>query len=272
LSSGQKPGGAYNGFFLDIEYRFLFTRIASVKYTDIIGKTLNGITVQEIKSKDLNGNWICLCKCHCGNMFSTTYGHLTSKKCPKKSCGCIARKYPFLDLTNKRFGRLVAIERINSETVDSVWKCKCDCGNYKDVILHHLNGPKRSRVRSCGCLSKDFKSWEFTTRRKRVFEFNGYRFRSGYEYIYARFLSRSKIKWEYEPKTFLISGRGYTPDFYLPDTDEWVEVKGFWFPGAFEKCSKFKTELNLKLRFILEDDILKIKPNYYDWLKSIPIG
>ncbi len=58
-----------------------------------------------------------------------------------------------VDLTGKKFGRLVAIEP-TSEREDGkiIWKFKCDCG--KTVLL---NGSRVSRlqIKSCGCLLID---------------------------------------------------------------------------------------------------------------------
>lgn len=59
--------------------------------------------------------------------------------------------------------------------------------------------------------------------------------RSSWESAYAEFLDNKKIKWNYEPKTFILkSGKAYTPDFYLQDTNEWIEVKG-WFTETHKK-------------------------------------
>ena len=57
-------------------------------------------------------------------------------------------------------------------------------------------------------------------------------FRSSYEANYARFMNFSKIAWEYEAKTFWFDEikrgtRSYTPDFFLPATNEYHEVKGW---------------------------------------------
>lgn len=52
------------------------------------------------------------------------------------------------DITEQRFGRLVALEYAGSE----YWLCKCDCGSLKKV-----NGTKlrRGKTRSCGCLVRE---------------------------------------------------------------------------------------------------------------------
>ena len=58
----------------------------------------------------------------------------------------------FSDLTNQRFGRLIAIKRIkNKLSKRTQWLCKCDCGNTKIVDMACLQS---GDTRSCGCLKK----------------------------------------------------------------------------------------------------------------------
>lgn len=55
-----------------------------------------------------------------------------------------------LDLIGKRFNNLVVIERVaNSPNGQTVWKCKCDCGNTTIVRRGNLIS---GAVKSCGCL------------------------------------------------------------------------------------------------------------------------
>lgn len=61
--------------------------------------------------------------------------------------------YNFTDIAGKRFGRLVAIERVGHQHRSPLWKCKCDCGNIIDVSLQKLN---IGDTKSCGCLKKDY--------------------------------------------------------------------------------------------------------------------
>ena len=66
--------------------------------------------------------------------------------------------------------------------------------------------------------------------------------RSSYEIKFAYFLDCSNIKWNYELRTFDLGDTTYTPDFYLPEFDCYIEIKG-WFPlkdqkrvNLFKKC------------------------------------
>ena len=68
--------------------------------------------------------------------------------------------------------------------------------------------------------------------------FNKKWLRSSLEIRYVGILNSLGEKWEYEIKSFRIDslGRSYRPDFYLPDKDVWIEVKGW-----FDDISKIKT-------------------------------
>lgn len=66
-----------------------------------------------------------------------------------KSCGCTAESRR-KDITNQRFGSLVAIESTGVKKKGSfLWRCKCDCGNTKDVSVSDLG---MGKCQSCGCL------------------------------------------------------------------------------------------------------------------------
>jgi hypothetical protein len=52
------------------------------------------------------------------------------------------------------------------------------------------------------------------------------RFRSRLEARWAVFFENLGIAWEYEKEGFTKDGVCYLPDFYLPETETWVEVKG----------------------------------------------
>ena len=53
-------------------------------------------------------------------------------------------------------------------------------------------------------------------------------FRSSYEYLFAKYLDKNNVKWLYEPKAFDLGNTTYTPDFYLPEKDLYIEIKGYW--------------------------------------------
>lgn len=47
----------------------------------------------------------------------------------------------------QKFGKLTVLERL-AQSGDSIWKCKCECGNLTAVIGYNL---KNGHTTSCGC-------------------------------------------------------------------------------------------------------------------------
>ncbi len=67
--------------------------------------------------------------------------------------------------------------------------------------------------------------------------------RSSWEVAYAKYLNANNIDWEYEPQTFVLqSGEAYTPDFFLKDCNQWVEVKGWLTPAHNRKMDAWRKE------------------------------
>jgi hypothetical protein len=56
---------------------------------------------------------------------------------------------PLIDLTGRRFGRLVVVRRVYSEKPKPTWLCVCDCGEQIVPLGHSLVG---GNTQSCGCL------------------------------------------------------------------------------------------------------------------------
>ena len=57
-----------------------------------------------------------------------------------------------LDLTNQRFGRLIALKDVGRDKKKSVlWLCTCDCGNETTVNADSL---RSGNTKSCGCYHK----------------------------------------------------------------------------------------------------------------------
>jgi hypothetical protein len=58
-----------------------------------------------------------------------------------------------IDITNRRFGRLVALEPVGRDIDRSVlWRCICDCGTERITSWARI---KLEKVKSCGCFSKE---------------------------------------------------------------------------------------------------------------------
>ena len=118
---------------------------------DIVGKTFGKTTVIQKVESASDGRAQYLCLCSCGNYHISPAVNLRKGK--TLSCGCLSKeqssKKNSLDLTNQRFGRLIARKVIGSLNNCNVWLCECDCGNTCEVTTVRLN---KGYTQSCGCL------------------------------------------------------------------------------------------------------------------------
>ena len=121
---------------------------------DMIGQKFNHLTVLERAENDKNGNARWLCECDCKDHTQRIVLGTSLRSGNTKSCGCIKRQ-PWngstQDLTNQRFGQLVALEPTDQRTKTGaiIWKCQCDCGNIVYTSTVELN---RGHKLSCGCI------------------------------------------------------------------------------------------------------------------------
>lgn len=81
----------------------------------------------------------------------------------------------------------------------------------------------------------------FYNRRSFSARYSGMLIRSTLEYIYIRCLELQSIPYVYEPLMLTTaSGKRYKPDFYLPNTDEYVEIKPVKYLAETEKFAGLK--------------------------------
>lgn len=127
---------------------------------DLTRQEFGRLVVLGREKKDGKLLWKCECTCknENRNIVYVTTQHLETGN--TKSCGCLAREIRKRngekrkeDLTNQRFGRLVAI-KINPDikTKSPTWECRCDCKKICYVTAQNL---KNNSTRSCGCLLAD---------------------------------------------------------------------------------------------------------------------
>lgn len=119
---------------------------------DITNQIFGRLTAIQPTKERRGGSVVWECHCECGR---TTYVNAKSLRSGNtRSCGClqkeIASKNFSKDITNQRFGNLVAIKPTEERRHGSVvWECKCDCGNTHLTTAELLLG---GNCKSCGCI------------------------------------------------------------------------------------------------------------------------
>lgn len=74
--------------------------------------------------------------------------------------------------------------------------------------------------------------------------YNGIKFKSTWEAIFAKWLDSKGFIWQYEPKRFFFDGFSYLPDFFVKEFNSYVEIKGFWRGNDREKVNAFVSNNN----------------------------
>ncbi|MDO8576240.1 MAG: hypothetical protein Q7R90_02900 [bacterium] len=94
-------------------------------------------------------------------------------------------------------------------------------------------------------------------------------FFSRWEANYARLLNYLGVKWIHQPKTFQLKSQKYTPDFYLPEVDTYIEIKNYLSDYSKNRDRQFR-ELypKLKLALILKEDYLALQREFAPKLKE----
>ncbi len=88
-------------------------------------------------------------------------------------------------------------------------------------------------------------------------------FYSTWEANIARVFNLVGIKWKYAPRRFNLGEHTYRPDFYLPNYDEYIEVKNFMGEYSRKRDNLFREIFpNIKLELILKEQYMEIKNDY----------
>lgn len=94
--------------------------------------------------------------------------------------------------------------------------------------------------------------------RTKIYEYKGFKLRGTWELEVAKYLDQSGIEWtnKVQPFDYRFEGkqRLYFPDFYLPELDMYIEVKGF---ETVKDHAKWKVVDNLLVLKLKEIDEIK---------------
>jgi len=82
--------------------------------------------------------------------------------------------------------------------------------------------------------------------------------RSSYELAYAKYLDSINEIWYYEIKTFDLENMTYTPDFFLPRENKFIEIKGYMNDISLIKITKFLEQYNENFEILYKEDLIKL--------------
>lgn len=134
------------------------------KVSDITGLRFGRLLVVKFVGLNKWNKSIWACKCDCGSEVDATSANL--KNGNVRSCGCFQREFSskrhLIDLTGKRFGRLIVLSKSSrmGNRNEVMWDCICDCGNRTTILGRSI---REYRTISCGCYHSDVVAKQHTT-------------------------------------------------------------------------------------------------------------
>lgn len=94
-------------------------------------------------------------------------------------------------------------------------------------------------------------------------------FFSRWEANFARILNLREVPWVFQPRVFQLETQKYTPDFYLPASDEYIEIKNFLSDYSKRRDEEFRRCFpHIKLSLILKADYLKLQATFASLIKG----
>lgn len=213
------------------------------------------------------GHHYGLFKCPiCGEPFESKIYHITSgatkqcKKC-KQNSNSGRNNANFKDLTGKRYGKLTVINYIGAKKVgkqkngkiltQSLWECKCDCGN---IIERTTNVLERNNVNCCPECS--------------ISSIGEEKIKNILQELNIDYISQYRFNDCKDVKTLPF-------DFYLPDYNTLIEYDGLGHYKAnpygswrtTEIVEKTKKHDKMKNDYCIANNIKLIRIPYFDYNK-----
>lgn len=98
----------------------------------------------------------------------------------------------------------------------------------------------RNRIyHSYECFLKSAGGYRHGSGRGKAYVYNGANLDSSWELEFVKYLDSQNIKWIRNTKRFYFTWKNkktyYIPDFYLPEQNRFVEIKGYWFGDKKER-------------------------------------
>lgn len=266
--------------------------IITPPFKDLTGKRFNRLLVLSFVGRNMQGIALWMCLCDCGTIKIIVGSHLVING--TNSCGCyqkervsevnrgkIISEEHKLKLSISKMGELNPAKRpeVRKKMSDSAKKHPPNSLGHKpstETLLKmsisrkgkcvgELNSMKRPEIRAKvsgrnnGMYGKPSPHGAGRGKGAYFTKTDGVSvyLRSTYETMFAIGLEQNEIIWKYENR-FDLGDCTYLPDFYLPEYDLYIEVKGWLSKKAYGKLIKF-SELypNIKLVVFELNDIKK---------------
>lgn len=224
-----------------------------------------GKTYHKPKSQSKNSKF-CSRKCQ-----NTSYAAVASKQ-EERKCQKCGKKYNIASTSRRKYCS-VACSSLGRRKAKRARKCKICKQAIKGEGKKFCSRACQYEGQSLG-LVKSHSGGRAGYRR----DLPKVRFRSSLEADYMRYCQHTSVRVEYAPKAFhiVIDGkdRRYTPDFYLPDADQYIEVKALRKDGLYDRnlaCVKKLQEMGYNVTLVSMKEFYQMlrSTGFYDTIPNL---
>lgn len=217
------------------------------KFKDLTGNKYGDFTVIEML-RNYNNKKRTYCKCiGIDNEYYIIRADALTSGATKNISG-VGQKRCAVDITNQKFGKLIAKYRVDKVASNGsvMWYCECSCGGHTIATYTNL---KRGHTRSCGC-----------------------KHRSKWEELISEYLNQYNVYYETEKRFDNCrnkNGSDMLPfDFYIPNLQICIEYDGehHFYPvkgwGGLSKFKKTQENDSIKNNYCRDNNIRLIRIDY----------
>lgn len=199
------------------------------------------------------------CKCNCGNKVNI----VTRRYSQYKNCG-----YPKFIKGHKKYDGKNNPFYNHKHTKEAKNKVKLAKLEFYSVNPDFNKGKNHPLYGKCG--KKNARYGKIPSHGKKIYShvtsIQGEILMYRWDELYATYLELigRPYLYEYQYFQFKFNNREctYTPDFYLPDTNEYIEIKGYWRGNSKEKFKTFKEIYpQIKIKILMKKELKNLGIN-----------
>lgn len=203
---------------------------------------------------------------HCGKECKNDNSHRNHQRLCKNNSNRQSTPFHNLDFQRNKLGRggenqYTKAKRLGMPTPTVSESTRLKLSNASSSRTKEWNIKNGKRISKTVKKKVEEGTWHTSLARHMHINYNGVDLHGSWELGYAKFLDKNNIKWIKNKDSFAYIYEGkerrYTPDFYLIESDQYIEIKGYKTDKDEAKWSQFPK--HRKLTVLMKKDLKELK-------------
>lgn len=203
---------------------------------------------------------------HCGKECKNDNSHRNHQRLCKNNSNRQSTPFHNLDFQRNKLGKggenqYTKAKRLGMPTPTVSESTRLKLSNASSSRTKEWNIENGKRISKTVKKKVEEGTWHTSLARHMHINYNGVDLHGSWELGYAKFLDKNNIKWIKNKDSFAYIYEGkerrYTPDFYLIESDQYIEIKGYKTDKDEAKWSQFPK--HRKLTVLMKKDLKELK-------------